>query len=67
MKLMGLLLSLRSHAHSCPRCGHREVERASRRGALEEIVLPLIGFRPYRCLRFLRRFYDRPQRRALAA
>jgi DNA-directed RNA polymerase subunit RPC12/RpoP len=55
------------HAHQCPRCGHREIERASRRGLMEEMLLPLLGLRPYRCVRCLRRFYDRPQGRSLAA
>jgi DNA-directed RNA polymerase subunit RPC12/RpoP len=52
-------------AHRCPRCGHRGIERASRRGAVEELLLPLVGLRPYRCLRCLRRFYDRPRGRPL--
>src|SRR5579862_2718081 len=44
----------------CPRCSSIEIYRSRRRGlAFERFLLPLAGFRPYRCIRCDKRFYSR--------
>jgi DNA-directed RNA polymerase subunit RPC12/RpoP len=49
----------RPHVHRCPRCRASEIERASRKGFVERLVLLLSRRRPYRCLTCGARFYDR--------
>ncbi len=49
----------RKYVHRCPRCRSYEIERASRRGVGERVLLMLARQRAYRCLRCSHRFYDR--------
>jgi uncharacterized protein len=51
---------VRHHHHRCPGCRGEDVERATRHGLLEFVVLPLLGRRRYRCLACDHRFFDRP-------
>jgi hypothetical protein len=51
--------SKRHHVHRCPKCRSHDIERTSRRGVRERVVLLMSRRRPYRCLRCSHRFYDR--------
>jgi uncharacterized protein with PIN domain len=45
--------------HRCPNCRSYEIERASRKGVGERVLLLLAWQKPYRCLKCGSRFYDR--------
>jgi hypothetical protein len=49
----------RQYVHRCPKCRGFEIERSSRKGLFERVLLLLAQQRPYRCLKCEHRFYDR--------
>jgi len=49
----------RKYVHRCPKCLAFEIERSSRKGLVERLLLLLAHQRPYRCLKCEHRFYDR--------
>jgi predicted RNA-binding Zn-ribbon protein involved in translation (DUF1610 family) len=49
----------RRYVHRCPNCRSYEIERASRKGVGERVLLLLAWQKPYRCLKCGSRFYDR--------
>ena len=49
----------RKYVHRCPKCRAFEIERSSRKGLVERLLLLLARQRAYRCLKCEHRFYDR--------
>ena len=45
--------------HACPKCGSEMVRRSLRSGFIENLIYPLFGLRPYRCMACEERFIDR--------
>jgi hypothetical protein len=41
----------------CPECHSNEVTRSRRRGLVEQIILPALQVRPYRCMECNHRFF----------
>jgi hypothetical protein len=55
----GLMVTTVAYPASCPECGST-LHQSRRRGLVERVLLRLIGVRPLRCHRCLKRYYCPP-------
>jgi predicted RNA-binding Zn-ribbon protein involved in translation (DUF1610 family) len=50
-------------SRKCPDCGSAELRRSRRHGMMERVILPFLGWSPYRCDECDTRFYRRTRGR----